>query len=246
MSGATPSVLVFLVDMACTRYDGDVTISLSSGLSVRMPNRQLVVPEVSIDHRTGEMTSNSTGPDLLIDSMQDVNSNDMAQLGSYFLSIAYLMVNVDKDEFTLWPAKPTTEEDLVALDETSAEIKNICPPGASTIDSNSTEQIGPDARPKNPASLEDSGIQTGAIVGIAVGCVSALAFIGLAIWLLRRKRKSRAIELQANTHVQYEKTAYQPPAAQYTQPTEMNAEPLRYEMYQNGGHNKSPQWELPG
>lgn len=208
-----------------------------------------MVPEVSIGHSTGEVISNSTGPDLLIDPMQDINSNDMAQLGSYFLSIAYLMVNVDRDEFTLWPANPTAEEDLVALDETSNEVKNICPSGAWTIDSNSTEQTGPNAEPKNPedqVSSENSVISTGGIVGIAVGCVSALAFIGIAMWLLRRNKKTRAIELQANAYVQDDKTAYQPPVTQYTQPTEMYAEPLRFEMYHNDGHSNHQQWELPG
>ena len=55
--------------------------------------------EINLD--TGEITANATGADLVISSNQDVNQNDISTIGRQFFSSAYIMVNLDADEFTL-------------------------------------------------------------------------------------------------------------------------------------------------
>ncbi|KAK8139053.1 hypothetical protein PG984_002433 [Apiospora sp. TS-2023a] len=127
-------------------YAGDLTIQLQSGLLVRVPNDQLVVPHVDIDPSTGAPVVNSTGPDLVINSIQDINANDLPQLGRQFLSAAYLMVNMEADQFTLWAANPTSDQDLVAVDKANQEVTEYCSAGD-----------GGDAPPSDPSSKDTTG-----------------------------------------------------------------------------------------
>lgn len=76
-------------------FDGDIIVTLDTGFSVTLPNELLVVPHLYIDQETDDIVAeDGDEPDLLIDSMQDVNANDMAMFGSVFFSAPYLTVNV--------------------------------------------------------------------------------------------------------------------------------------------------------
>lgn len=150
--------------------------------------------------------TNSSGPNFLINSQQDVNANDMAALGSTFLSAAYLMVNQDAGQFTLWEANPTTQSDPVAVDEAGEEITSFCAatdddeedpnpsPGSDAGDSSSG---GPGQSGSPDLALAGSGsataLSTGGIAGVAVGAVAGGVLIGAAVfWLLRRRKKAAA------------------------------------------------------
>jgi cytoskeletal protein RodZ len=150
--------------------------------------------------------------------MQDVNARDMASLGTTFLSLAYLMVNQDANQFTLWAANPTTHSsDLVAVDEDGADVTATCTATSSaTADStsSSTSSNDDDESPSPSASGDgtssDAGESTstgraateattaptlskGGIAGVVVGGVAAVALMGAAaFWLLRRKRAAAA------------------------------------------------------
>ncbi|RAL58481.1 hypothetical protein DID88_005185 [Monilinia fructigena] len=63
--------------MSVPEYAGDLTIELDSGISVRIPNDQLVVPNLSIDHTTGAMIANASEPELVLNAIQAVNANDL-------------------------------------------------------------------------------------------------------------------------------------------------------------------------
>ncbi|KAK3291752.1 aspartic peptidase domain-containing protein [Chaetomium fimeti] len=204
-----------------TPYNGDMTIKFVSGLSVRVPNDLLVVPETDIDRSTGVIKTDPSGPNLLINSMQDINSNDMAALGTTFLSAAYLMVNQDTDRFTLWAANPTTESDLVAVDETGADVTaTTCTASASATPSSrggsggdgdggegtsdsgggSSESASPNAPSPQEGSSVPAALPTGLIAGVAVGAVVAGGLIAAAVfWLLRRRKKKAAAAAAAAT-----------------------------------------------
>ncbi|KAL1889484.1 hypothetical protein Sste5346_008862 [Sporothrix stenoceras] len=163
-------------------YDGDLTIRLQSGFSVRIPNDQLVRPHTSIDQTTGAVVVNTTAPDLLIDSLQQVQATQLAQLGFQFFSSAYLHVNQDSHEFTLWEANPTMAEDLVAVDETGQEITKFC--AASAVNSTG----GTAVNNEKPAP-----ISAGVIAGSAIGAVAIIGLVaGFVFWWLRRRRLWRA------------------------------------------------------
>ncbi|KAK1676698.1 aspartic peptidase domain-containing protein [Colletotrichum godetiae] len=188
-------------DKTCAnRYDGALTITLSSGLKIRVDRDNLVLPHVSLDEQTGEMLVNATEKDMLIDSMQNVNENDMAQLGWQFLSAAYLQVNHDTSEFSLWQANPTWNQDIVSIDPGNNDVTDFC--SSQSKDGNKTVNGGGDAGGSGEGSSNDTstssgspGLSRGATAGIAVGGAAAIAIIvGAVLWFLKRKR-SRAPSL---------------------------------------------------
>ncbi|KAM7195055.1 acid protease [Rhypophila sp. PSN 637] len=159
-------------------YTGDLTINFQSGFSVRIPNDQLVVPHRQINPNTGEITTNATGPDLVIISTQDVNKDDISQLGRQFLSAAYLMANLDANEFTLWEANPTDTQQLVAVDEGNADIASVC-----------------DGNPPPPVTRPDGGggsLSSGLIAGIAVAAVVFTAIVCAIVFVWRRRHRRSA------------------------------------------------------
>ncbi|KAI1140304.1 hypothetical protein F5Y05DRAFT_411361 [Hypoxylon sp. FL0543] len=74
----------------------DLTILLSTGLEVRVPNNQYLVPYVDID-RNGSRIFDSSTRELLITQVPGHTNT----LGRYFLTAAYLMVDIDAHSFTL-------------------------------------------------------------------------------------------------------------------------------------------------
>ncbi|KAK7908463.1 hypothetical protein PG985_015766 [Apiospora marii] len=194
--GNVPYVFLLVIpelsfaNYACS-YAGDLTIQLQSGLSVRVPNDQLVVPHVDVDPSTGAPVVNGTAPDLVINSIQDVNANDLPQLGRQFLSAAYLMVNMEADQFTLWSANPTSDQDLVAVDKANQEVTEYC-----SAEQSGTSNGG-DATGSDPSSTDSTGSstssssssQTGLIAGATVGAVAGVLLIGGAAFCIYRRRK---------------------------------------------------------
>lgn len=106
-------------------YNGDLTIKLSSGLSVRIPNDQLIVPERVIS-QSGEIVANTSSPNLVINVIKELNTNDQLHLGRQFLSAAYVMMNEDTSSFTMWQANPTHQQELIAVDEHNIPLIANC------------------------------------------------------------------------------------------------------------------------
>jgi hypothetical protein len=177
------------------RYGGNMTIQFDSGLSVRIPNDQLVVPNLTINPQTGQLVANGSDPELVINSIQRVNENNLPQLGRQFLSSAYLMVNQDADEFTLWSANPMPNEDLVAVDTQNQVVEEFCSltiGGLATVAS-STSTTVPDTTAPAPISAKPSSgkLSGGGIAGTAVGSAAVVAvLLGAIFWLITRRRKA--------------------------------------------------------
>ncbi|KAK8104417.1 uncharacterized protein PG998_011450 [Apiospora kogelbergensis] len=161
-------------------FDGDLSISLSSGLSVRVPNDQFMVPKPYVD-RNGSRLLDRSYREFLFSPLAD-NGNP-ATLGRYFLTAAYLMVNHDAGTFTLWRANPTTSSSLVPVvaEKVAADVCGGDAPGlvqpSPTAGSDVQSGEGSDGR-----------LSSGAIAGIAAS-VAALAILGLAGFFLVRKRR---------------------------------------------------------
>lgn len=164
-----------------------MTFKFDSGLSVRIPNDQLIVPNLTIEPQTGQLLANSSDPELVLNAIQQVNAGDLPQLGRQFLSSAYLMVNQDADEFTLWTANPTANEDLVAVDTHNRVVEEFCSPttpGGSAPTGSSPG--GPGNGIPGQSSAKLSG---GAIAGIAIGAVAVIAIVGgLIFWCITRRK----------------------------------------------------------
>lgn len=177
-----------------------------------MPNDLLVVPHLYLDQETGDTVSNATAPDLLIDSLQDVEKDKMAMFGSIFFSVAYLSANYDTGKFTLWRANrsPDAVEDMRTIDADGEDHMSFCDAETADINATSTDSEGDtdttggtdsasgtdSAGDTTESTAADGRLATGAIAGIAVGVVGAVAVVigGLAWWFLRRRRKAAASE----------------------------------------------------
>jgi hypothetical protein len=168
-------------------FQGDVTIELDSGLQVRVPNSQFVLPDMSIDKNTGEVTSNTTVRDVVFYSLQDSMRNLMPGLGRYFLTAAYLMVNHEETSFTLWEANPTTDEDVVPiLDE---QTKVACANNSATTESPATKTVdGDTSRPTSSATAD------GSIAGIVLGAFAVIGSITAFVFLIQRRRERRRLQ----------------------------------------------------
>ncbi|KAE8348501.1 aspartic peptidase domain-containing protein [Aspergillus coremiiformis] len=156
-------------------YTGDLTITFNSGLSVRVPNDQLVVPTLTINKSTGSLLANGSSPELLINPIQHINKDDLPLIGRQFLSSAYLMVNQDANTFTLWNAAPNKVEDLVAIDRFNRVVDSHC---------DATSSPAPIARDD-----EDHKMSNGVIAGIVIGSVAGVAIIAAGVFFLLTKRR---------------------------------------------------------
>ncbi|KAK2740554.1 hypothetical protein FQN57_006058 [Myotisia sp. PD_48] len=189
------------------KYTGDLSIQLSTGLSIRIPNDQFVVPDLTIDNDTGSLIANSTEMVLALNSLQAGNSDDMPILGRQFLSSAYVMLNHEARKFTLWTANPTLTEDLVAVDSTNSAVET-CP---------STGAKSPTPQPPAPADTPSGSMTLSikAIVGIAVGASVGIISFAIIAWIIVRRR--RLSQKYQNTGHSTEQM-YQPQAGKFIDP----------------------------
>jgi hypothetical protein len=130
----------------------------------------------------GNLVYNNSVRELMLNALESVNANDMPLLGMTFLSSAYLSINYDNAEFTLWQANPTTDENILAIDSTG----NGCTPVASPVASPIASPVAASSATSNGADSHksSSSFPVGAIAGIVVGVV-VLIIVGAAFWFCR-------------------------------------------------------------
>ena len=170
-----------------------MTIKLQSGLSVRIANSQLVRPHTAIDQTTGATVVNATAPDLVIDSLQNSEAIKLPQLGWQFFTAAYLHVNQDSKQFTLWQANPTTTTDLVAVDSTGQEITSFCAEAPATA----TNSPAADSTPKLSSSPPVAAI-AGSVVAVVVA-----AAVAISLWWFYRRRSTKARKAKELSDTQF-------------------------------------------
>lgn len=186
------------------RYDGDLTISLASGLSVRVANDQFMVPGLTYAS-DGSRVENDTIKEFLYGTLQ---SSALGSLGRYFLTASYLMVNHDTNSFTMWAANATTTSSLVSVvdEEVAAACGNITgvvqPSATSSATATETGNVD--------VTSGSSSTPVSAIAGGVAGGVALLALAGLAACLLmrRRRRKRQALVAPKPGHAELPQTGY--------------------------------------
>ncbi|KAM0351614.1 hypothetical protein ACHAPU_002624 [Fusarium lateritium] len=200
-------------------FAADLTFYLESGLEIRVPNDQYMVPFVDID-TDGSRVIDTSKRDILMTGIED----EAPKLGRYFLTAAYLMVNHDAGTFTLWSANATKESDLVKVFDRDAgkecgeEATGVIqPPGASGSKDSDADDSGSKSSPS-----------AGVIGGAVAGAVSGAVLIGLGVVYLLFKRRKGAKE----------DTYYYYPAQEEMQRTEiheMDSTPRETTMHHTKG-----------
>lgn len=184
--------------LALSRFTGDISLEFASGLTVRVPNSEYVRPDVTIDKNTGALQVNDTEPDVAMISLQGSNSNDVIKIGRNFFSAAYIMVNYDAGEFTIWPANQTASQDLVAVDGKGTELDGSCSSnenatvtaGGATPSDTDTISTGTSTAESSDSSYNQS-TPVGAIAGGVVGGAVGIAALVLVACLTLRRRKAK-------------------------------------------------------
>ncbi|KAL8963674.1 MAG: hypothetical protein Q9193_000094 [Seirophora villosa] len=161
-------------------YDGDITIKLSSGFEVNIPNHQLVIPNYAIDTQGSITEPDSTVRELLISSLQNATQNHMPMFGRPFLSSAYLLVDQEQEEFTIWNYDPTS------TDRKLVPIGADCSGGSDSAASSATTDSVP---PQSGASSDSKTMSTGSIAGAVVGSLVGLALITFLIFRYYRRHQ---------------------------------------------------------
>lgn len=179
--------------------------SIYPGLDIRIPNHQLVVPDVYINPEGQQYSPNSTVVEVLINSLQAINVNDMPLFGLPFLSSAYLIVDNDKQQFTLSQSQQTSTSNLVA----------IGPPACSIPAPSPTSQLLPSvlASPApivTPTPPPSSGIPKGTIAGAVVGGLTII-FICAGLFLFQKRRRLEKQKQELGTMVEVNNLGYTKP-----------------------------------
>ena len=166
-------------------YDGDLTFRFYPGLDITIPNHQLITPEYDFDKQGHRYNKNDTNRLTQIYSLEGASKDWMPSFGMGFFSAAYMMVDNDRQQFTLWKGQPSTTQNLVSMGPAA------CSAVPSTTGSGSGPAVGDSAsRPRGQVVL-DTGTLSGAVVGgvaLAVCCFTI-------VWVLAKRRARRRHEV---------------------------------------------------
>lgn len=167
---------------AKTAYTGDLILTLDTGFQITIPSHELVKPYVDIDENGVEYILNSST--VRVTAFYSLGTGyGCGLLGRPFLSSAYMMVDNDQEQLTLWQGQPSQEQKLVAVGS-----PKICT--ASAPASPVTPTAGPATSAVNATA---PAISKGAVAGI-IAAVSSVTIACVAIgiyYLVQRQAKQQ-------------------------------------------------------
>ncbi|KAF7535510.1 hypothetical protein G7Z17_g13195 [Cylindrodendrum hubeiense] len=167
-------------------FDGDITFYLDSGLEIRVPNNQYIVPFVDI-HRNGSRIFKNNIRELLMNGVE----SQPATLGRYFFTSAYLMVNHDANTFTLWQGNPSKKSSLVRVfDEETAEK---CSDATAVVQPSATQTTKEEESTESTAETDKAELSSspsGAVIGgVVAASIVGVCLIGLGVFYYIRRRR---------------------------------------------------------
>lgn len=154
-----------------------------------------MIPDLYVNP-SGTTYFNDSTRELMLNPLAAPNNNDFPLLGQTFLSSAYMMVNYDTNQFTLWQANATEMQDLVAIAPSSTckpsnSPQTIVNQTAAASGAPSTQATAnPPAGAPPPTSTKSLSI--GIIAGAACGGLALIVFSLLAGLFIHRARKRKA------------------------------------------------------
>jgi hypothetical protein len=150
-------------------FTGNLSITINNAVTVTIPNEQLLFDEPYIAS-DGRIKADPTLKNIPIVRYSDPKNYTVPRIGGMFFSNAYLMVNHDKGEFTIAPVQSkSATPSLMGIDTT-----NKCA-GVVT--------------PSSDNAIASKALSSGAIAGIVLGTVAALAILASAVFLVWRRKQ---------------------------------------------------------
>ena len=154
-----------------------MTITLSSSLNITIPNQELIKRDYTIDKNGHFLNINPSQNQVLLHSISDNNNQPIPRIGQVLLSSAYLSVDQERQQFTIWNIKRTDDERLSPIPHPGCPTPTI-------LSAPSTSPFG-----VVTDNISSPGISSGAIAGIVVAVVVVIALTLLAYFLVRHRRR---------------------------------------------------------
>lgn len=169
-------------------FDGDITFVLQSGLRIRVPNDQYFVHQ-QVVRTSGIRHTNTYLKELLVQNVTNANATGkLSELGRYFLTAAYLMVDHENSTFTLWEANPSIKSTVVPVGK--GGLSGVCEPSATPSSGAENHQGSP--LPSSTGSTESKdSLSVGSMAGIVVGASAGVFGVALAAFLWVRRQRLR-------------------------------------------------------
>lgn len=164
-------------------------------MNIRVPNSQLVAPDVNINSQ-GVTVLNDSTRELRINPLVPPNNNDFPLLGLTFLTSAYLMADMDRGQFTLWEAVANTTQDIRAVTPSSTCMVAKSPQESATstlapaIPRTTEPSPPPSPTAKSTSPTSHASVSIGLIAGAAIGGVALVVLSALA-WIYMHRAKRR-------------------------------------------------------
>jgi hypothetical protein len=162
--------------------------------------------------------TNTSVRNIVINSLQNYNGNDLPVLGRLFMSSAYVMVNHDAGKFSVWQANTGSKtSDIVAIDKKHNMVTEFCAnstgaaSGATSLPTSPATPPPQDERPQMPG---------GVIGGIIVGALAGIAILGAIGFFLYRRRGSGGAAIPVAEESDSQMVDAKPPATYSAVPAE--------------------------
>lgn len=161
-------------------FKGNLSITLENTVTIDFTSSQLFFKGDPYLDSAGMVHRNSSVTNVPIVIMYAGDPN-MPRLGGMFFNPAYLMVNHDKNEFSIAPAQtPPAQPDIVGIDTAHDCVAWL----------NGTVLLSTSSTPEQSVSTPDSDqLTSGLIAGISIGAVAGIVFIILVSFLFWRRRR---------------------------------------------------------
>lgn len=183
------------------RFTGNLSVTLNSNVKITIPNDQLVVPDYVV--LGNETVWSEDSREVLVGEPTGDSPKWMTYLGQPFFTAAYLMVNHELEEFTVWQSNPTHKEDYQVIDSDGNICKAVSPPTQTTTSTRGSGPTSPVQTAEKSEKSDSGGLSTGAIVGIVIGGVAAVGILAGFLAFCCRRRKSQKKQAVKNEIPRY-------------------------------------------
>jgi hypothetical protein len=200
-----------------------MSVTINNALTVTIPNDQLIFDERYI--ATSGLIQGKTDVKQIPIVRIAPGDGMMPRIGGMFFSSAYLMVNHDKNQFTIAaaqsksaPAKlmayDTAHDCIGAVEVATVSTTPNAPKESGGNGGNGGSSSGNNNQSNTSDSTSKSGLGGGAIAGIVIGVLLGLGLLAVIAFIMWRRKRAATNETPSelaafgNAHPAAEKYAY--------------------------------------
>ncbi|KAF3051824.1 hypothetical protein E8E11_005667 [Didymella keratinophila] len=182
-----------VIEPQSASFRGNLSVSLEDKVAIEFTAQQILINGMPYVDNNGLVQRNDSLTNVpIVVIYPNPAKREMPRLGSMFFSSAYLMVNHDRDEFTITAADRSSVEPAIVGIDTEGDCSAFL---------NGTRVLETLSGPRDNASIpnssersSDTKLTTGAIAGIIVGVSMGLLLVAVNFCFWRRRKSERQPE----------------------------------------------------